>query len=250
MKFIGIIPARFASTRFPGKPLAMIGDRSMIMRVYEQARKASCFEEVIVATDDDRIEKHVLKNGGKVVMTSDKHRSGTDRVYEAFCSCVPAIIDRKDYVVINIQGDEPFIDPAMIDTLSGCFKSPDVGIATLVKKINSEKELLDENVVKAVIGKSKRALYFSRSPLPFLRGAELNNWLSEHSFFEHVGIYAYRAEILKEISALEPSPLEMAEGLEQLRWLDNGYTVYTELTDYESVSVDTPEDLLKITNKV
>lgn len=222
----------------------------MIMRVYEQACKASCFEEVIVATDDERIEKHVLEKGGKVVMTSNDHRSGTDRVHEAFCTCVPELAERKDYVVINIQGDEPFIDPGMIDTLSGCFKNPDVGIATLVKKIDSEKELLDENVVKAVIGKSKRALYFSRSPLPFLRGVELSNWLSERSFFEHVGIYAYRAEILKEITALEPSPLEMAEGLEQLRWLDNGYSIHAELTDYESISVDTPEDLLKITNKV
>ena len=249
MKFIGIIPARYASTRFPGKPLAMIDGKSMIMRVYDQARKVSCFEEVIVATDDERIEKHVVENDGMAVMTSDQHRSGTDRVYEAFCSRIPDI-DRKDYVVINVQGDEPFIDPGMIDTLSGCFIEPDVGIATLIKKINSQKELLDENVVKVVTGKSKLALYFSRSPLPFLRGAELSNWLSEYSFFEHVGIYAYRAEILKEVAALEPSPIELAEGLEQLRWMDNGYRIHTELTDYESISVDTPEDLLKITNKV
>ena len=250
MKFIGIIPARYASTRFPGKPLAVIEGKSMIMRVYEQAMKSSCFSEVVVATDDDRIFKHVTEHGGKVLMTSDKHPSGTDRVFEAIMKIIPDEKSLRDYVIINIQGDEPFIAPTAISTLSESFKNPNVGIATLIKKIDSEEELLDKNVVKVIIGKSKRALYFSRSPLPFIRGIEVSDWLSEYSFFKHVGIYAYRAEVLKEISALEPSPLEKAEGLEQLRWLDHGYVIYTEVTDYEGISIDTPEDLLKITNKV
>ena len=221
----------------------------MIMRVYEQAIKAICFSEVVVATDDKRIYEHVIEHGGKVLMTSDQHPSGTDRVFEAVLKIIPDEESLKNYVIINIQGDEPFIDPAAIITLSESFKNPDIGIATLIKKIDSEEELFDRNVVKVIIGKSKRALYFSRSPLPFIRGIEVSDWLSEYLFFKHVGIYAYRAAMLKEITALKPSPLEKAEGLEQLRWLDHGYTIYTEVTDYESISIDTPEDLLKITNK-
>jgi 3-deoxy-manno-octulosonate cytidylyltransferase (CMP-KDO synthetase) len=250
MKFIGIIPARYASTRFPGKPLTIIDGKSMIMRVYEQAGKAKCFEEVVVATDDDRIYEHVKQQGGKVLMTSDQHPSGTDRVYEAMMKIIPAEDSLNDYVIINIQGDEPFIDPAAITTLSESFNKPEVKIATLIKKISSQEELLDKNVVKVITGKSKRALYFSRSTLPFIRNADVSNWLSEFSFFKHVGIYAYSAETLKEIAGLEPTPLEKAEGLEQLRWLDNGYAIYTEVTDYESISIDTPGDLSKITNKV
>jgi 3-deoxy-manno-octulosonate cytidylyltransferase (CMP-KDO synthetase) len=250
MKFIGIIPARYASTRFPGKPLTIIDGKSMIMRVYKQAAKAVCFEEVVVATDDDRIYEHVKQQGGKVLMTSDQHPSGTDRVYEAMMKIIPAEDSLKDYVIINIQGDEPFIDPAAITTLSESFNKPEVKIATLIKKISSQEELLDKNVVKVITGKSKRALYFSRSTLPFIRNVDVSNWLSEFSFFKHVGIYAYSAETLKEIAGLEPSPLEKAEGLEQLRWLDNGYAIYTEVTDYESISIDTPGDLSKITNKV
>ena len=183
-------------------------------------------------------------------MTSDSHPSGTDRVSEALSILVPDENDQKNYVVINIQGDEPFIEPDVINTLSGSFENPEIEIATLAKKIQSEKELFNENVVKVIIGKSRRALYFSRSPLPFMRGHEPSDWHSEFSYFEHVGIYAYRAEVLKKIAALSPSAMEKAEGLEQLRWLDNGYGIHVELTDYESISIDTPEDLLKITNKV
>ena len=250
VKFIGIIPARYASTRFPGKPLAMINGKSMIMRVYEQAMKAGCFQEVVVATDDQRIFDHVIDKGGKVLMTSAHHPSGTDRVFEAVSQLIPDQNGLKEHVIINIQGDEPFIDPKAIITLSESFKNTEVNIASLIKKINSQEELLDRNVVKVIIGKSKRALYFSRSPLPHLRGIELSDWLSDYSFFKHVGIYAYRAEILKEIAALPISFLEQAEGLEQLRWLDNGYAIHMEVTDYESISIDTPGDLSKITNKV
>ncbi|MEN8224843.1 MAG: 3-deoxy-manno-octulosonate cytidylyltransferase [Bacteroidota bacterium] len=249
MKFIGVIPARYGSTRFPGKPLALINGKSMIMHVYEQATNASCLSDVVVATDDKRIYQHVSENGGKVLMTSEQHPSGTDRVFEAASLLIKDKNHLNDYVIINIQGDEPFIDPSAINTLSECFKDPGVNIATLIKKINTREELLDKNVVKVITGKSKRALYFSRSPLPFIRGAELSDWLSEYSFFKHIGIYAYKGETLKKIAGLDPSPLERAEGLEQLRWLDNGYAIYAEVTDYESISIDTPDDLLKITNK-
>lgn len=250
MKIIGIIPARYASSRFPGKPLAMIKGKSMIMRVYEQAIKASCFADVVVATDDQRIFDHVVEFGGKVLMTSKDHPSGTDRVYEAARSLIPESDVLADVVVINIQGDEPFIDPAAIESLAACFKSPGIGIATLMKRISSQKELFNENIVKVIPGKSGQALYFSRSALPFIRGTDSSGWLSAYSFFKHIGIYAYRADILKEITALKPSPLELAEGLEQLRWLENAYGIHAEETDYESFSVDTEADLLNFTNKV
>lgn len=250
MKFIGVIPARYASSRFPGKPLAMINGTSMVMRVYERASRAKCFTEVVVATDDERIFDHVKQHGGKVVMTSDKHLSGTDRVFEAAMKLVGRNEHLKNYVVINIQGDEPFINPLAIERLAHSFYTPGVGIATLIKKIGQESELFDSHVVKAIIGKGKQALYFSRSALPFVRDKNSADWLSAFSFYKHIGIYAYRADILKNITALEPSPLEIAEGLEQLRWLENGFLIHTEVTEYESISVDTPEDLLKLTNKI
>ena len=250
MKFIGIIPARYASTRFPGKPLAMIGDRSMVMRVFDQATKASSLSEVVVATDDARIFDHVLTFGGKAVMTSDKHPCGTDRVNEAISKLLSNNGDPDEAVVINIQGDEPFIDPNAIDTLSASFANPEISIATLIKKITSTAELSNPNVVKVITGKSKRALYFSRSPLPFIRGVEVSDWITKHSYFKHIGIYAYRARVLGKLAGLPPTPLEKAEGLEQLRWLENGYVIHTIETDYESIAVDSPEDLLKITNKV
>lgn len=248
MKYLAIIPARYGSSRFPGKPLAMIDGTSMIMRVYNQVKKATCVEDVIVATDDDRILKHVEGEGGKAVMTSPDHRSGTDRVNEA----AMAILDKKDlktYVVINVQGDEPYIDPRAIDSLAGCFKEEGIDIATLMKKIGSDEELFDENTVKVIHGKGKRALYFSRSALPFVRGKDAARWRTAFSFFKHIGIYAYRADILSEISRLKASVLEEAENLEQLRWIENGYSIHVEETDYESLSVDTPEDLSKITNR-
>lgn len=250
MKFIGIIPARYASTRFPGKPLAMINGISMIMRVYGQAQKAGCLSEIVVATDDKRIFDHVQDHGGKAMMTSDKHPSGTDRVFEVMSSLLDPDDINDEHVIINIQGDEPFIDPHAIITLSSTFSKPGINIATLMKKISLLEELSDPNVVKVVSGKDRQALYFSRSPLPFVRGShDLQSWLSEHSFYKHIGIYAYRAQTLQAIAALQPSPLEQAEGLEQLRWLENGYRIHVEITDYESISVDTPADLLKITNK-
>jgi 3-deoxy-manno-octulosonate cytidylyltransferase (CMP-KDO synthetase) len=250
MKFIGIIPARYASTRFPGKPLAMIDGNSMIMRVYQQAIKATCFTEVMVATDDERIFEHVNEQGGKVVMTSTEHRSGTDRINEVISRLIEDDSSIENSVVINIQGDEPFIHPGEIERLANCFQRPEVNIATLIKKISDPKELFDQNVVKVICGKSRQALYFSRTPLPFIRGVDASSWISEYSFYKHIGIYAYRANVLKEIAALHPSKLEMAEGLEQLRWLENGFDIFTEETDYESISVDTPEDLLKLTNKL
>lgn len=226
----------------------MIDGVSMVMRVYFQVKQAECCDEVMVATDDDRIFQHVLEHGGKAMMTSETHPSGTDRVYEAAINMVGED-ELKNHVVINVQGDEPFISPDAINSLSGCFKHEHVGIATLMKKISMEEELYDPNVVKVIAGKGKQAVYFSRSALPWIRGRETSDWLSAFSFFKHIGIYAYRGNVLQEITKLEPSPLELAEGLEQLRWLDNGYKVFVEETDYESLSVDTPEDLSKIMNK-
>jgi len=249
MKFLAVIPARYASTRFPGKPLAMIDGTSMVMRVYLQAKKAACFDEVVVATDDRRIFDHVTEQGGKVLMTSPDHPSGTDRVFEAAMHLIAEGADMHDHIVINIQGDEPFIDPAAIDSLASCFQERDICIATLVKKISSEEELFNPDTVKVIAGKDRRALYFSRSAIPFARGADRGGWLSSTSFYKHIGIYGYRADTLKEITTLEPSGLEKAEGLEQLRWLEHGYTIFTKETDYESLSVDSPGDLSKLTNK-
>jgi 3-deoxy-manno-octulosonate cytidylyltransferase (CMP-KDO synthetase) len=249
MRFFGIIPARYASTRFPGKPLAMINGISMVMRVYGQVMKAEGLDEVFVATDDKRIYEHVLQEGGQAIMTSSEHPSGTDRVHEAMNMIMDEQEKRQDVVVINIQGDEPFVDPDVITRLSACFKNPGIGIATLMKKIQDKEELSNPNIVKVISGKSKQALYFSRSPLPFIRGADPSAWMSSYSFFKHIGIYAYRGNILKDIAALEPSALEKAEGLEQLRWLENGYNIHLEETDYEGIAVDTPADLSKIMNK-
>jgi 3-deoxy-manno-octulosonate cytidylyltransferase (CMP-KDO synthetase) len=190
----------------------------------------------------------VEAEGGKAVMTSSEHPSGTDRVYEAAMTIMEHK-DLKTFVVINVQGDEPFIDPGAIDSLASCFDEEGTGIATLMKKIDSDEELFDENIVKVIPGKGNRALYFSRSALPFIRGKDAVNWRSAFSFYKHIGIYAYRADILSEISGLKPSVLEKAEHLEQLRWLENGYSIHVEETDYESLSVDTPEDLSKITNR-
>lgn len=241
MKIIGIIPARYASTRFPAKPLIDIGGKSMIQRVYEQSKKAKSLTDVVVATDDERIATHVKKFGGNVVMTSETHQSGTDRCFEAvnfFC---------KDAdVVINIQGDEPFIHPEQIDLVASCFSSADVQIATLVKKISTDEELFNVNIPKVLLNKSKEAILFSRQTIPHIRGREMQEWLKNYTFYKHIGIYAYRTKVLAEITALKQSPLELAESLEQLRWLENGYKIKVEITDFESVAVDTPEDLIKL----
>lgn len=248
MNIAGIIPARYASTRFPGKPLALIGGISMIRRVYEQCIKASSLNYVVVATDDVRIADHVNAFKGNVVMTSTDHHSGTDRCNEALNHLMIAHPDLKFDVVVNIQGDEPFIDPTQIDAVAACFKDPMVDIATLARPIDSEEELLNPNAVKVVIGNKKQALYFSRSPIPFIRGISQNEWISHGSFLKHLGLYAYRSKVLNDIASLPPGILENFESLEQLRWLENGYHISVELTDKESISIDTPEDITKLIN--
>ena len=271
MRFIGIIPARYASTRFPGKPLAMIAGKPMIERVYEQARKA--LDEVWVATDDERIMNCVQRFGGKAVMTSPDHPCGTNRCYEAYCRV------RKDEgtggqerggksqaVIINIQGDEPFIDPEQIELIKSCFAPSASGhtgdIATIVtpfKPSDGLNALCNPNSPKVVVAPLDgantkglyRALYFSRSVIPYLRGVEKEDWLAEAErmekpFYKHIGMYAYRADVLEKIVALPVSPLEKAESLEQLRWLEAGYEIRVAVTDKQTIGIDTPEDLAKI----
>lgn len=243
MKIVGIIPARFASTRFPGKPLADIGGKSMIQRVYEQAKKSKSLTDVIVATDDTRIENHVLAFGGKAIMTKESHQSGTDRCFEAIQKN-----NGSADIVINIQGDEPFIFPEQIDMVASCFSSGAVQIATLVKKINTYEELFNVNTPKVVLAKNGEALYFSRVAIPYIREKEPEQWLNHHEFYKHIGIYAYTTKILAEITELKQSSLELAEGLEQLRWVQNGYKIIAKITDFESIAVDVPADLKKLTN--
>lgn len=240
MKITGIIPARYASTRFPAKALADVKGKSMIQRVYEQACKAETLSAVIVATDDDRIFSHVKSFGGNVVMTSTSHPSGTDRCFEAFQKS-----GHDSDFIINIQGDEPFIEPGQIDLLAAVLEK-DTQIATLVKKIEDTEVLLNPNSPKVVVGTNAEALYFSRSPIPHLRGIPQAEWLSQgQSFYKHIGIYAYRKDILEQITKLPTSPLESAEALEQLRWLENGYRIKVAVTEFESYGIDIPEDLEK-----
>ncbi|NHA03899.1 3-deoxy-manno-octulosonate cytidylyltransferase [Mucilaginibacter sp. HC2] len=240
MKVLGIIPARYASSRFPGKPLVDIGGKSMIQRVYEQAKKCSGLSEVIVATDDDRIFNHVLAFGGVAVMTADTHQSGTDRCAEV------ALLHPEYDVIINIQGDEPFIDPEQISKLAACFTDKETQLATLIKRIKTEEELFNTNSPKVVVNKLSEAVYFSRSALPHIRGQEPENWLEFYTFFKHIGIYGYRADILQQITKLSVSSLEKAESLEQLRWIENGYRIKVAETELETYAVDVPEDLLKL----
>lgn len=241
MKILGVIPARYDSSRFPGKPLADIMGKTMIQRVVEQVQKCTLVDEVIVATDDERIAENVLSSGGNVIMTGKNHRSGTDRIGEVLEKLTA---EGKFFdVVVNIQGDEPFIDHEQIEEVLSLFNNPEVQIATLAKKITSDEEINNPNVVKLVFGNSAQALYFSRSPIPYLR-----NKTEEATYFKHVGMYAYKAEILRQLVMLEPTPLEQAESLEQLRWLENGYKIYVHITEFESVAVDRPEDLKKLTN--
>ncbi|MEJ5144617.1 MULTISPECIES: 3-deoxy-manno-octulosonate cytidylyltransferase [unclassified Sphingobacterium] len=240
MKVIGIIPARYASSRFPGKPLVDIGGKSMIQRVYEQVKNTSCLHEVIVATDDDRIAEHVKCFAGNVIMTASSHQSGTDR-----CAEVIAKVSGFD-IVINIQGDEPFINPLQIELLASCFDKEETQIATLVKKIHTEDELFNVNIPKVVRNIAGQAIYFSRQTIPYLRGIEQKNWLSKHSYFKHIGIYGYRTDVLKELTQLPISILEETEALEQLRWIEHGYTIQTAETEHETIAVDTQEDLERI----
>lgn len=240
MNFLGIIPARYASTRFPGKPLALLGGRTVIERVYRQAQKS--LAQVVVATDDERIREAVEQFGGKAVMTSPAHRSGTDRCREAFDKCgIPAD------VIINIQGDEPFIQPAQLEALKECFSDPDADIATLVQPFRAEdgfEALRNPNSPKVVLNDRMEALLFSRSVIPYLRGVEEGDeWLRRHTFYKHIGIYAYRNHVLESITRLPQSALEKAESLEQLRWLEHGYRIKVGITQLATIGIDTPEDL-------
>lgn len=239
LKYIGLIPARFASTRFPGKPLALLGGKPVIQHVYEKV--ASLLPEVYVCTDDDRIVEAVEQFGGKAVLTGSHHRSGTDRCREAYQN-----LGSDADVVINIQGDEPFIHPSQIKALQSCFDNPDTDIATLVKPFDAGGglEMLENpNSPKVVLSADRRALYFSRSVVPYLRGVDKQEWLGRHTFYKHIGLYAYRADVLARISGLAPGQLEQAESLEQLRWLENGYTIRVAMSDVETVGIDTPADL-------
>ena len=237
MKYIGVIPARYASTRFPGKPLVMLGGKSMIERVYEKV--AGVLDETCVATDDERIFDAVKAFGGNVVMTSTEHKSGTDRIQEA----VTKIGDGYD-VVVNIQGDEPFIQRSQIETVCRCFDDEITQIATLGKPFgNNFEAIANSNSPKIVIDNRGYAMYFSRSVIPFIRGKQTEEWAEAYPFVKHIGLYAYRREVLAEITQLPQSSLEIAESLEQLRWLQNGYRIKVGLTDVETVGIDTPEDL-------
>lgn len=239
MKIIGIIPARYGSVRFPGKALADIKGKPMIQWVWEKAKACSALQEVVVATDHPEIAGAVEKAGGKAVMTSEQHQSGTDRSYEAL-TCLK---DSYDYV-INIQGDEPFINPEQISTLASLLNG-ETQLATLMKRIKDPEMLFNQNVVKVVAGGKGHALYFSRSPVPHIRNTPEADWLSKHTFYKHIGIYAYRADVLAQITQLPLSSLEQAESLEQLRWLQNGYQIQLAETMLETSGIDTPEDLQK-----
>ena len=240
----GIIPSRYASTRFPGKPLVDIHGKSMLQRVYEQCQKSN-LDRIVVATDDERIAAHVQNFAGEVILTASSHKSGTDRIAEA----ANQLNLQDDSIVVNIQGDEPFIHPEDINLLSACFENPTTQIATLVKKIDSIETLENPNNPKLVLNTNKEALYFSRAPIPHLKGFKKEDWLSNHTFFKHIGIYGFRTAVLKEITQLPSSLLEQKEGLEQLRWLENGYRIQTAETNSESIAVDCPEDLIRIDKK-
>ena len=240
MDFIGIIPARFQSTRFPGKPLALLGDKIIVQWVYENVSKV--LEHVYVATDDERIFRAVEAFGGNAVYTSSDHQSGTDRCAEASNKIAETI---NFDVVINIQGDEPFIRPEQIENLKACFNSPATEIATLIKPIVNISEITNINRPKVVINKNQEAMYFSRSPIPFVRDFKSDQWLNTTNFFSHIGMYAYRFDILQKLSKLPVGLLEKAESLEQLRWLENGFRIKTAQTEFENIGIDTPEDLLE-----
>jgi 3-deoxy-manno-octulosonate cytidylyltransferase (CMP-KDO synthetase) len=246
-EFLGIIPARYASTRFPGKPLAMLGDKPMIQWVYERA--SSLFEHLLVATDDQRIYDAVERFGGLVHMTSPVHSSGTERCAEAALSYEQQTGLDFSYVV-NIQGDEPLIQPEQLQTLIDCIQTPGTGIATLIRPLEAEEELENPNVVKVVVDQSFRALYFSRAPIPFVRSSGLDQETANLPFYTHIGLYAFRREVLEQVVTLPPSALEQAESLEQLRWMEHGITIRTAVTQLPSLGVDTPEDLENIRKKL
>lgn len=241
MKAAAIIPARYASTRLPGKPLVDIAGKSMIQRVYERVQQCAALQEVWVATDDARIEAHVEQFGGKVMQTSSEHKSGTDR-----CAELAAGLSGDIGWIVNVQGDEPLIDPRQIQLLLHVLKRPETRIATLVKAINDPSTLFDPNSPKVVLNQAQQALYFSRHPIPCFRDLKPADWLANHTYFQHIGIYGFERQTLADLTALPPSALELAEGLEQLRWLEQGYAISAGITELESIAVDTPEDLQKV----
>jgi 3-deoxy-manno-octulosonate cytidylyltransferase (CMP-KDO synthetase) len=242
MNIVGIIPARYNSTRFPGKPLTIINGKPMVQRVYEQALKAKMLSRVIIATDDDRIFNAVKEFSGEAVMTSPQHQSGTDRCAEIISKDSSGKWD----VVVNIQGDEPYIHPEQIDLLCSLFSSADTQIATLVKKITSSDELFNHNNVKAILNKRNEAIYFSRSPIPYNKNFPEQEWLKYSTYYKHIGIYGFTTETLKAVSQLPKTNLEITESLEQLRWIENGFVIKAEVTAQESIAIDTPDDLAKV----
>lgn len=240
-RILGIIPARYLSSRLPGKPLVDIGGKSMICRVYDQCLKSASLTDVWVATDDQRIYDEITGNGGKALVSSAKHLTGTERCFEAY-EILKSRGEKYD-VLVNIQGDEPFINPRQIDLLTSVLLDTDDPIATLVYKITNDEDLWDENVVKVACTLNDKAMYFSRSPIPFVKNTEKNAWLQYVNFYKHVGIYAFKTMAIPSLIQLKATPLEKAENLEQLRWLESGYTIKTAVTVYQTISVDTPEDL-------
>lgn len=247
MSIAGIIPARYSSSRFPGKPLAMIDGKSMIQRVYEQACKCHRLNSVIVATDSQVIYSHVTDFGGKVVMTSEKHHSGTERCHEAL---VKEEKKGNEFdVIVNIQGDEPFIDPMQIEQVADLFQNKKVQIGTLLKTITDKTQRNDPNTVKAIKNKNNEALYFSRATIPFQREKDLESSKTETIFYKHIGIYGYRSSILKQLVKLPIGMLEQAEALEQLRWLEHGFKINIDLTESDTQGIDTYDDILRIAQK-
>jgi len=248
---IGIIPARYASSRFPGKPLVDIQGKSMIQRVYEQAIQAKKLDKVVIATDDQRIATHVQTFGATPIMTKENHPSGTDRCFEAALAVVNAgknanEIQDASTIVVNIQGDEPFISPEQIDLLCQTLIESNLPIATLAIPVDSEELLFNEGEVKIAMNANKEALYFSRSPIPYLKGLAKDQWHKHYPYFRHVGLYAYKMQTLTAITQLQPSPLEKAESLEQLRWLENGFKIQVGITLHDSHCIDTPEDIERV----
>ena len=242
MEILGVIPARYASTRFPGKPLANIGGKPMIQWVYEKS--SAVFKHLYVATDDVRIKACVEEFGGRCIMTSENHKSGTDRCAEALA--IAEKFSGKTFdVVVNIQGDEPFILEDQLRLVLEPFKKENVQITTLVKLFTAEEDIFNSNAPKVVVGVNGQALYFSRSAIPFVRGKDKLDWTKSHTFYKHIGLYAYRSKVLNEITKLQQSNLEIAESLEQLRWLENGYSIHVEVTSMETLAIDTPADLEK-----
>lgn len=240
MKILGVIPARYASTRFPGKPLLELKGKTMIQHVYEQSKKSTQLTRVIVATDDERIFNHVRSFDGEVVMTSSEHQSGTDRCVEVMNS-----LDETYDAIINIQGDEPLIRPAQLDLLAFCFNDDDNEIATLATKVRQMDLLFDPSKVKVILNTNGDAIYFSRYAIPY-QPKPADQWLDSHEYLKHVGIYGYRADILKEIGKIPTSSLEKAESLEQLRWLENGYNIKVKITEFDSIAIDTPDDVERV----